>query len=133
MRCVFVNTPQQDWQKETAQMGVIYANAECVIAASDARDTSKDCFRTRGPELTDGVTVKYDTSTRRLNTIAPPIKRGWIIDPLQTRGWCCQEHLLTPRNHQIHRRGVTLGTRAGKNNGIGPVAQCSFQYSPVFR
>lgn len=88
---------QQDWQRESAQMGVIYANAECVIAASDARDTSQGCFRTRGPELTKRITVKYDATHRRLITVAPPKKGRETIDPLQTRGWCFQEFLLAPR------------------------------------
>lgn len=78
-------------------MGVIYANAKCVIAASDARDTSEGCLRTRGPELTNQITVRYDAKIRRLITVAPPKKGLGTIDPLQTRGWCFQEHLLTPR------------------------------------
>lgn len=87
----------QDWQNESAQMGVIYENAKCVIAASDARDTLEGCFRTRGPELTNRITVKYNAKTRRLITVAPPRKGLGAIDPLQTRGWCFQEHILTPR------------------------------------
>lgn len=104
-------------------MGVIYANAECVIAASDAKDTSEGCFRTRGPDLTKRITVKYEATSRKLITVAPPEKGRETIDPPTYSGVMLSRASSLSKNDQIHRRRITMGVRAGKNDGIRLVAE----------
>jgi hypothetical protein len=91
----------EDWQRESASMGQIYANSLCNISATAARDGSQGLFFERNPlavrQVRTQVTINgvkewyclYDTDLLRHNVNQAP---------LNLRAWVCQERFLAPCN-----------------------------------
>ncbi|KAF4628845.1 hypothetical protein G7Y89_g9301 [Cudoniella acicularis] len=106
-----IQDSHEDWIYEASQMGRVYANAWCNIAATASRDGSGGCFRDRDPLLSQlikmeaswdgicrGTYYAFDTGS---------MDRNVSEAPLNTRGWVVQERLLSPRiihfaNDQIY-------------------------------
>ena len=81
-----------DWSREAPRMGDIYHNADLVIAASAARDSSEGCFLERlppGPSL--DVPYFRENGTQdghfQLNMYTEQYHQGPDEQPLGRRGW----------------------------------------------
>jgi hypothetical protein len=89
-----------DWQKESMQMGDIYKNAACTIAASGAANGDVGCFFERdqtllAPRKVPGRNTK---DGKIMSCIDPCIWLDHIENgPLNLRGWVLQEMFLSPR------------------------------------
>jgi hypothetical protein len=87
-----------DWVRESANMGSIFARCFLNIVASDAPDGTVGCFFTRDPFYETGFKVlaraqKESEDKSIWNCISPGSRRY-----TEARGWCYQETLLAPRS-----------------------------------
>lgn len=97
---------QEDWRRESQQMGRIYRNSDCTIAAVKARDSHDGLFSERfalssaefpflGPRIA-GLSLQ--------NRRSPP-------EPLHTRAWVVQERCLSRRTLNFGADFVTWECR----------------------
>ncbi|KAH0562300.1 hypothetical protein GP486_003007 [Trichoglossum hirsutum] len=92
-----------DWQREAAQMGLIYRNALFTISATEALDASVGCFTKYAPMLMQPVKLDYHSHDGKRKgqmfirpqpaTVADSLDRS----PVNSRGWCLQERILSRR------------------------------------
>jgi hypothetical protein len=115
-----------DMTHEISRMGAIYKSAAVTIAAATARAPSEGFLQTpwlaprsaavRMPNDDIGIvhlTVRYFFSSSQ--------SRRWQDHPLDTRGWCLQELLLSPRLRIISRFNVEQQCQLGmKTADDGP-------------
>lgn len=106
-----------DWNKEAPRMGQIYSDAEIVIAASGASDSSEGCFLPRlAPDSTINIPyVKEDglpDGHVQLNMRRPMIPVMPIREPLGERGWVLQEWALARRLVHFTTKGMMWSCRA---------------------
>jgi hypothetical protein len=101
---------QEDWEKEGAQMDLVYTHSACNIAASASNDPSGGLFRTR--EARDILPGKVMAKIANLNLQPYFIHDSGYWDrhvsdqPLHRRGWVLQERLLAPRVLYFSERQV---------------------------
>jgi hypothetical protein len=98
-----------DWEKEAAQMGMVYSNAHLTIAASGSADGKEGCHiedevRSYGP-----VDIEYPDEDKAADSMSStsmfrmwsrdtyPVGQILSSDPLTSRGWTLQERELSPR------------------------------------
>jgi heterokaryon incompatibility protein (HET) len=96
----------QDWQREAAQMGSVYANSYLTISAASASDNSEGCFILRSPPkyATFNYTA-YDQSHGELSIFSIAVEKEtdrmtalfMREEPISDRGWCFQERVLSGR------------------------------------
>ena len=98
--CIFQDSPE-DWQCEAAQMGQVYGNSLCNIAATGASNDEGGCFRDRNASLLQPCTIKSEWDNRNNRTWKIIHSRFWDTHmnqaPLNRRGWVMQERWLSPR------------------------------------
>lgn len=95
----------QDWQREAAQMGSIYANAYLTISAAGAKDNIEGCFIARQPPQYTTFDCKCDHRSGQLSIYPVPPEEDLSAidlvllreDPISDRGWCFQERVLSNR------------------------------------
>jgi hypothetical protein len=100
-RLCIVQDSKVDWERESVEMGRVYANSFCNIAASASTSPKGGLFRTRNPEdIRPGCVMgKFGTSERIICNVFDQglIKRQVLNGPLYRRGWVFQERILAPR------------------------------------
>lgn len=98
--CILQDSPE-DWRCEAAQMGQIYGNSLCNIAATGASNDDEGCFRDRDVSLFQPCTMKSEWDNRNNRTWEIIHPRFWDTRmnqaPLNRRGWVMQERWLSPR------------------------------------
>ena len=98
--CIFQDS-NEDWQCEAAQMGQVYGNSICNIAATGAFNDEEGCFRDRDTSLLQPCTIKSEWDNRDNRIWEIIHKRFWDNRITQTRlnrrGWVMQERWLSPR------------------------------------
>jgi hypothetical protein len=98
-----IQDDDDDWMKESANMSSIYANSYITIAATKSWNGLGGCFSTASPYLQD-----YQLSESQLHSGGgrssvhvreriTHIGDQDAVAPLLSRGWVCQERLLSPR------------------------------------
>lgn len=91
----------EDWQRESAKMGDIYAYSACNIAATAAVDSTQGCLFERAERSTNQLwTVKAGPWAKSkeyvildLHGLAAQVREA----PLSQRAWVVQERILPPR------------------------------------
>ena len=98
--CIFQDSPE-DWRYEAAQMGQVYENSLCNIAATGASNAEEGCFRDRDESLLRRFTIKSEWDNRKNGTWEIIDQLFWDTRtdkaPLNERGWVMQERWLSPR------------------------------------
>ena len=131
--CIVQDDPE-DWKIEAAKMGSIYERAYVTISATDAQDSTEGFLRkrynTHRLEFKDGNTL-VDFTVREYNDEFYNSKHfhydkanhEWLnqpadVDPhfqnpLQLRGWCFQERLMSKRVLHFKRYEIFLDCNSG--------------------
>jgi hypothetical protein len=106
-----------DWSKEAPRMGQLYRDADMVIAASGALDSSDGCFIERiAPERSIEIPFRKEDSTRD-GHIQLSMKGysshsfGPVWEPLGKRGWVLQEWALARRLVHFTSKGMMWSCR----------------------
>ena len=98
--CIFQDSPE-DWRCEAAQMGQVYENSLCNIAATGASNDEEGCFKDRDVSLLQCCIIKSEWDNQVNGTWEIVDSDFWYarIDkaPLNQRGWVMQERWLSPR------------------------------------
>jgi hypothetical protein len=106
-----VQDDRLDWQRESAKMGAVYSMSFLTIAADSGVDCNSGCFNAasssqelafeNAPFCLTTLTVDGNEShlflwdpSRGTRRPTPPEIDG---SPLASRGWVCQERILSPR------------------------------------
>jgi hypothetical protein len=99
-----IQDSKSDWLTESVKMGSIYRNSVLTIAALGAADCFQGCFLRRNPLCYRDIPLSNSDLifSSRAGSVEPGFKRefevlGPAASPLQTRAWCVQEQLLSPR------------------------------------
>ena len=144
-----VQDDSDDWAKESATIGGIYANSFVTIAADKAAGPNEGCFqaeddfkkRRYGIEFRDNigrpnfVYVRQRAITQQNPTLETmTCYADDASSKLESRGWTLQEQLLSPRivhfsetemtwecnTQNVCECGNVLGSSTLKNNHVGP-------------
>jgi hypothetical protein len=98
--CILQDDPE-DWRKESAMMGKVYANSRLNIAATWAEDSNQGCFRERDLSR---VATYFNAPCHSSSESQPWVmirQYLWLDEvdqaPLNKRGWVLQERILSPR------------------------------------
>lgn len=98
--CIFQDSPE-DWRCEAAQMGQVYENSFCNIAATGASSDGEGCFKDRDVSLLQRCIIQSEWDNQVNGTWEIVDSDYWYtrIDkaPLNERGWAMQERWLSPR------------------------------------
>ncbi|KAK3067386.1 hypothetical protein LTR53_015774 [Teratosphaeriaceae sp. CCFEE 6253] len=117
----------EDWAREAAGMGAVFANAQFVLSATLAhsdrdgflRQSSKkwplryvrgeEDLSRRPPQYVEAAneTNVLDTVVQRAETSNPPYNRPIETFPTSRRAWCFQEQLLGRRILSFEKGGLT--------------------------
>lgn len=97
-----VQDDAEDWGREAPRMGQLYHDAELVIAATGARDSSQGCFLERLPPE-HSIEIPYIRDGISNGHVTLSMKRysegmiGPVWEPLGQRAWVYQEWALARR------------------------------------
>ena len=98
--CIFQDSTE-DWRCEAAQMGQVYENSLCNIAATGASNDEGGCFKDRDVSLLHRCTIKSEWDNQDNVTWEIIDSDFWYarVDkaPLNKRGWVMQERWLSSR------------------------------------
>lgn len=97
--CILQDSPT-DWQAESTEMGNIYRNCICNIAATGSAETGGGLFQQRDPPWVtpSKVRIKYEGHDKVYLASHNDPWGKWISkSALNKRGWVLQERLLSPR------------------------------------
>lgn len=89
-----------DWQRESTEMGSIYRNCVCNIAATGGSDNGGGLFQERNRHWVtpNKVRIRYEGHDKvYLATLNDPWGKWISRSSLNRRGWVLQERLLSPR------------------------------------
>ncbi|QPC76764.1 hypothetical protein HYE68_007516 [Fusarium pseudograminearum] len=85
-----------DWSHEASEMGEVYRNSMCNIAASSASDSSQGCLYPRNPRIIQPEPLdNYGNELKDLYLFNRSFPQKPF--PLYKRAWVLQEALLAPR------------------------------------
>lgn len=119
----------EDWQKESAQMGSIYHNAEVTIKISGARDSYVGCLVPRPKPRIPHAKLKFvttDGTNRAVFVRYDKIVDEFLVEPLDRRGWTFQESLLSRRILSYGERQMSweckLAYRSESGNPVEPTS-----------
>lgn len=90
----------EDWLHEAAQMGEIYYNSLCNVAATGASNSDQGCFFDQDTSLIFPCIVKSEWNNKSNHdyyVIEAFLDRAGLECALNRRGWVVQERLLSPR------------------------------------
>ena len=98
--CIFQDS-LEDWRCEAAQMGQVYGNSLCNIAATGALSDEEGCFKDRDGSLPQPCTIKSEWDNQNNKTWEIISSNFWDSRTnraqLNQRGWVMQERWLSPR------------------------------------
>lgn len=89
-----------DWQTESTEMGSIYRNGVCNIAATGGSDNGSGLFQERNPHWVtpNKVRIQHKGHDKIYLASLNNLWEKWIsISSLNRSGWVLQERLLSPR------------------------------------
>lgn len=97
-----IQDDEHDWKHESSKMDLVYRQAHITIAASGAKDGTEGCFFSRKPlpePVTVPVTYPPNTELTKIHfkMHTGSVAAGLAESPLNKRGWCLQESILSPR------------------------------------
>lgn len=96
-----------DWTKEAALMGSVYANSTCTIVASAAHGPHEGLFSSRDPLAFYGCKVAGSVEIGAFATYASTNAVLLAHSHLNSRGWIMQEWILSPRLLNFATGGVS--------------------------
>jgi Heterokaryon incompatibility protein (HET) len=112
-----IQDDKEDWESTAPNMGFIYGNSVCTIAALSSADSAGGCYHKRRPlsylpcsiNTKNGNTLKLSAARafgiRQFND--PDQSMGnWNASPLHRRGWVVQERALSPRTLYFSKVGI---------------------------
>jgi Heterokaryon incompatibility protein (HET) len=112
-----IQDDKEDWESIAPNMGLIYGNSVCTIAALSSAGSAGGCYYERRPlsylpcsiNTKNGNTLKLSAARargiRRVNN--PDHKMGnFDAPPLHQRGWVVQERALSPRTLYFSNVGI---------------------------
>lgn len=91
---------EDEWAVQSIDMGLVYANARCVISATASTDAEGGCYRPR--DLWRNTLALYEKGGWQLaihrEAQLPDLFRDKVkTSPVRRRGWTLQEHCLASR------------------------------------
>ena len=89
-----------DWQAELAEMGRVYRNCVCNLAATGGSDNGSGLFQERDPHRVtpSRVRIQYEGHDKiYLASLYEPWGKWISRSTLSRRGWVLQERMLSPR------------------------------------
>jgi len=92
-----------EWEIQSAKMGLVYANAGCVISATASKDSSGGCFQPRTLSYNDCMLRAWGNKTLAVRATRVPLQTQGLFErlvdqaPLATRAWTFQERYLASR------------------------------------
>ncbi len=98
-----VQDDSAEWEMQSSKMGLVYANARCVISATGSRDSAGGCFRPRRLNHHDcGIWQTVDKvlvacSTQKDQKVKQLFESLVENSPVTRRGWTFQERYLASR------------------------------------
>jgi hypothetical protein len=98
-----VQDGKNDWEKESLRMAQVYSNAEMLIAASDAANSSEGCLHPREPpwriHYSHSDSERIDKNPEKILLVypCPSFLCAILTARLNTRAWCPQEVALSRR------------------------------------
>lgn len=96
---------KDDWLRESPQMGMIYSNSYCNIAATGASDGNDGLFKPRCPHTVFPSAIRNPHRDFELHLTHEHHWEAELLDaPLLERGWVLQERILSPRILHFGRR-----------------------------
>jgi Heterokaryon incompatibility protein (HET) len=109
-----------DWVRESANMGSIFARCFVNIVAAGAPDGRAGCFFIRDPFYETGFKVlarmQKETEDRSMWNCVSSASKGYTRD----RGWCYQETLLAPRSLYFYQDQLVWECRKFRANETFP-------------
>ncbi|KAI0007781.1 heterokaryon incompatibility protein-domain-containing protein [Xylariaceae sp. FL0662B] len=99
----------EDWDRESSMMGLIYQNGYCNLAAASATNSSEGLFYHRHPsQIFDRPCDRSAREESIFITQFGDDSRFMLLDqePLNRRGWVCQERQLANRNISFTREMI---------------------------
>ncbi|KAH7400127.1 heterokaryon incompatibility protein-domain-containing protein [Cadophora sp. MPI-SDFR-AT-0126] len=98
--CIIQNS-LEDWEFESAQMGLVYSHAWCTIASSSAKTCHEGIHLIRSERKPECEFIAQDSQARRVKVRLFKTQTTWETfyhsNPLNKRGWTFQERELSPR------------------------------------
>jgi len=94
--CIIQDSPS-DWERETSEMGQIYANALLTIAAESAKDCRGGIWLESGFRIVNENQKQDITQEQNLRNYLASCDQRLAKSALQKRGWTMQERDLSPR------------------------------------
>jgi hypothetical protein len=97
-----VQDDNQEWEEQSINMGLVYANAKCVLSAAASENSNGGCFRPRDLFRSDCVlrrrwnralVIRSQERSDLVRLFQSKIESA----PLTKRGWTFQEHYLASR------------------------------------
>jgi len=106
-----VQDDADDWKAQSAEMGLVYQNTSCNIAAAWAKEGSQGCFNARDPAaMIAPDSVSIDAGDERILSFDVVQRWKWFGSvanaPLNLRGWVLQERYMSPRQLSFAREEV---------------------------
>ncbi|KAH6881297.1 heterokaryon incompatibility protein-domain-containing protein [Alternaria rosae] len=96
-----VQDDTEDWKRESASMGKIYANSWLNISANAGRDGNAGLFVKRdGESLVDYFSMQSDENGEEVLFAITEAETWWHqveVSPVNRRAWVLQERILSPR------------------------------------
>lgn len=104
--CIIQDDPA-DWSRESVRMAAVYRNAYVTIAASSSADSTAGIFNDRSnycPDTLEHFEIENCLTSGSMSTLYLwhgseefPHEIDLSRGTLSSRGWCCQERVLSPR------------------------------------
>ncbi|KAF8454835.1 heterokaryon incompatibility protein-domain-containing protein, partial [Kalaharituber pfeilii] len=104
--CILQDAPD-DWTRESATMGLVYANAICTVSATAANNSEKGCFFPKKQFFDDpscilrrqrGFSLVVRSSIQQQVPVVTEMFNEFVEQaPVTTRAWTFQERVLTSR------------------------------------
>jgi hypothetical protein len=98
-----VQDDAKEWEVQSTNMGLVYANAKCVISATASKDSTGGCFLTRNLRYNDCVLRESGNEILVVPSFQEALKPSELFEtlvyraPLTARGWTFQERYLAGR------------------------------------
>jgi len=118
----------EDWLKESAKMPNIYGGAALTISASAARQISDGVLSTSFVPTKFSCALPYNLGNGKIGAVyvvpykmrLSPFVSKEVPEPLETRAWCLQERLLSPRILKFETSQLVWECFSTKLNANGP-------------